>query len=116
MELDERVEDHEKRIKVLEAALITNTMSPQSFGPTKNFTFSNKNKPHGALLEELLKSNYGHSKNGLNFEEILDVFAANSRPVDPKKIRDLLNIWKSRKKIEATKAEGVLRYFWIENE
>jgi len=77
----------------------------------KPFVFSNKNKNHGELLEELLKSEYCHTKNGLLVDEILQVFSQNKRPVVSKKIKDLLAIWKIRRKIEAIKSEGGLQVF-----
>jgi len=115
MELNKTVEDHEKRINILEDALKKFMRTPQNLDAPRNFTFSSKDKNHAELLEELLKSDYCHSNNGLSFEEILGVFAVNKRPINPKKIRDLLGIWKKRKKIDATKTSGSLRYFWIEH-
>lgn len=108
-------EEHEKRISTLEFELRKLISQPSTLVPT-NFSFSNKTKGHNELLEELLKSDYCHSKNGLSFDDILEVFKNNGRPVDQKKLRTLLSMWKLRKKIESTKIEGVFRYFWIENE
>jgi hypothetical protein len=70
------------------------------------------------LLEDLLKSDFCHSSNGLSLEEVLEIFRQNGRPVVKKKISDLLHAWKKRKKIEAIKIKGQkkLRYFWIEDD
>lgn len=80
------------------------------------YNFSNKKLNHNDLLAELLKSEECHSIGGITREEILEVFKQNGRPVVKKKVNDLLNVWKKRKKIEAIKEDGNLRYFWIENE
>lgn len=113
MEIKEILENHEGRIKELESKLSKLIKNPEQV--QGDFVFSDKSKKHNELLEELLKSNFCHSKNGLSFEEILEIFRGNGRPVVSKKLRDLLAIWKNRKKIEAAKEGGVLRYFWIEN-
>ena len=81
-----------------------------------SFNFSNKKLSHNNLLAELLKSEECHSSGGVTREDILRVFKQNGRPVVKKKINDLLNTWKKRKKIEAIKEGGNLKYFWIENE
>ncbi|MBS3076621.1 hypothetical protein J4481_02685 [Candidatus Pacearchaeota archaeon] len=114
MENKEILENHERRIKILEDKLNQLIEKPDLISGD-NFIFSDKSKKHNELLEELLKSNFCHSKNGISFEEILDIFKTNGRPVVPKKLRDLLAVWKNRKKIEAVKEGGILRYFWIEN-
>lgn len=113
MEINEIVKNHEERIKELEKKLFELVKNPKSI--QEDFIFSDKTKKHNELLEELLKSNFCHSKNGLSFEEIWELFKINGRPAVPKKLRDLLSVWKKRKKIEAVKEGGVLRYFWIEN-
>lgn len=114
MEILEKLNNHEKRIIELEKKLDELTGKPQVVaGP---FIFKDKTRSHADLLEELLKSEYCHSKNGLNTDEILEVFINNGRPVVPKKIKNLLAIWKTRNKIEAVKNNGKLSYFWIENE
>lgn len=113
MEINKILNNHEERIKELEMKLSELTKNPDSI--ESNFVFSDKSKKHNLLMEELLKSNFCHSKNGLSFEEILEIFKDNGRPVVPKKLRDLLAIWKNRKKIEAIKEGSILRYFWIEN-
>ena len=116
MEINEKIEDHERRIYLIEEQLNRILKRPQKPAEVSaDFLFSDKKKSHNELLEELLKSDYCHSKNGISFEEVLEVFKINGRPVIPKKLRDLLAIWKNRKKIEAAKSGGVLRYFWIEN-
>lgn len=83
-----------------------------------SYVFGNKTKDHGELLEDLLKSDFCHSSNGLSLEEVLEIFRQNGRPVVKKKISDLLHAWKKRKKIEAIKIKGQkkLRYFWIEDD
>jgi hypothetical protein len=113
MEKDDIIEDHEKRIKQLEEKITKFLGNPREV--ISNFVFSDKKKGHNELLEELLKSDFCYSKNGLTVEEILEIFSSNSRPVNPKKIKDLLAIWKIRKKIDAIKSENKLKYFWIEN-
>lgn len=83
-----------------------------------SYTFPNKVKKHNKLLEKLLKSSFCHSRNGLTQEEILEIFRENKRPVVPKKISDLLHVWKKRKRIDAvkTKGEKQLRSFWIQDD
>lgn len=116
MEINEKIENHERRIASIEEQLKRIFKRPQKIAEVSaDFLFFDKKKSHNELLEELLKSDYCHSKNGLPFEEVVEVFRINGRPVDIKKLRDLLGVWKKRKKIEATKPEGILRYFWIEN-
>lgn len=114
MENKNILENHEERIKALESKINELTKKPELL-TTEGFSFSDKKRGHNKLLEQLLKSDYCHSHNGLSFEEILEVFRLNGRPVDSKKLRDLLGIWKKRKKIEAVKEAGSLRYFWIDN-
>ncbi len=84
----------------------------------ENFVFLDKKKDHSSLLEELLKSDYCHSQDGLIIEKILGIFKENERPVVRKKVSDLLHTWKKRKKIDAIRIKGEKRhrYFWIENE
>ncbi len=117
MEINSIIKNHEERIIELESKVKTLLDGPKNqIQDTRKFIFSNKKKNHNELLEELLKSEYCHYKIGLSIEEILQIFSENGRPVVPKKIRDLLAIWKNRKKIEAIKIEGILKYFWVENE
>ena len=116
METNELLKNYGERIKKLEEEFERYFNKSETEKVTQKFVFQNKKKNHNELLEELLKSDYCHSKNGLSIEEVLQIFSENGRPVVPKKIRDLLAIWKNRKKIEAIKLEGILRYFWIENE
>ena len=107
--------DHERRIAFLEAKF--EKSAPQAnFNTSRSFSFSDRKRSHNELLEELLKSDYCHNSNGLSFEMIIDVFRRNNRPVVTKKLRDLLGVWKKRGRIDAIKADGGLRYFWIENE
>lgn len=115
MKINEKLNEHERRINALEESIAALQKKPNKI-LSNDFVFSDKNKQHNQLLEELLKSDFCHSKNGITFEEILQLFQSNNRPIVPKKVRDLLGIWKIRKKIEAIKSKGKLRYFWIENE
>jgi len=116
MEVSKILKVHEERISRLEKSLKELLEKPDKNKLGQKFIFSNKNKNHNELLEELLKSDYCHSKNGLSREEILAIFKGNNRPIVRKKVNDLLNVWKKRNKIEAIKEEGILRYFWIEND
>ncbi len=109
------LEDHERRIAQLEAQL-AKMMSQPTLTTAGAYTFSDRKKDHSALLEELLKSEYCLSNGGLTFEMVIDEFNKNGRPVDTDKIRKLLGVWKVRKKIDAAKKEGILRYFWVDNE
>ena len=113
--INERFEAIEKRIQALEQV---NQEKPQLRDDPQEFAFSDKRKEHTELLRELLKSDYCHEKNGLTTDHILGIFKKAGRPVVPKKINDLLHVWKMRKKIEAIKIKGTKqhRYFWIENE
>jgi hypothetical protein len=113
MEIQEQIKEHERRIKVLEEKIEHLLGKPAQI--VTAFSFVDKSKSHTDLLEELLKSEYCHYKNGLTFDEIIDIFSSNRRPVIPKKIRDLLSVWKKRGKIEALKNDGKLKFFWIEN-
>lgn len=79
----------------------------------KNFTFSEKDFHHSILLEELLSSSYCHKKEGLIFEEIVDTFKRNGRPVNETKLKNLLKTWKRRKKCDASKKENKLAYFIV---
>lgn len=116
-EIESRFEDIGKRLTILENKLETREIG-QGKKLQVGFSFKDKNKTHNILLEELLQSDYCHSKNGLVKDEILKIFKENGRPVNPKKISDLLYIWKNRQKIEAikTKGEKQKRYFWIDHE
>jgi len=115
MEISEKLDDHEKRIVLIEEQLKKMFENPQRLINTQdNFLFSDKKKNHNKLLEELLKSDFCHSKNGLPFEEIMEIFSLNNKAVNPKKLRDLLSIWKNRKKIDSIKSGGKLKY-WMEN-
>jgi len=109
-----RFEAIEKRLDVLEGKKDIQKVSILN----KHFIFKDKSKEHSKLLEELLKSDFCHSKNGLTQEEILQIFKDNGRPVVPKKIIDLLHVWKKRKRIEAIKIKGEKqkRYFWVKSE
>ncbi|MBI5803450.1 hypothetical protein HY448_02080 [Candidatus Pacearchaeota archaeon] len=114
MEFEDILKDHTDRIKALEDRLDKLLRKPV-LASQVSFTFSDKSKQYNDLLEELLKSEFCHSQNGLSYEEILEVFKSNGRPVNTKKLRDLLAIWKTRKKIESLKEGNNLRYFWIEH-
>jgi len=93
MEINEKLEDHERRLALLEEQLKRLMGSPNVSVPG-SFSFSDRKKGHNELLEELLKSNNCHSRNGLSFEEIVEIFKVNGRPVNLKKLRDLLGVWK----------------------
>lgn len=109
------LENHEERLKKLERIL---KEKPESILKiTRGFSFSDKTKKHNLLLKEILKSEYCHQRGGLTQEEILNIFGENGRPVVPKKIKDLLHVWKKRKSIDAIKIKGKknLKYFWVEH-
>jgi len=78
-----------------------------------NFKFKNKSLNHRLLLEELLSSEYCHKKRGLTFKEVIEIFDYNKRPVNKKKINDLLWVWKKRKKCDSTKKGKQFAYFII---
>jgi len=109
-EIRKKLDNHEKRISKLEK-------KPKSPLPLKiKFNFKNKNLHHSKLLYNLLSSEYCHQSKGLIYEEILEVFDENHRPVRPKKIRDLLGKWVERKKCETRKKDKKLAYFIIKME
>jgi hypothetical protein len=104
-------------IEEIKRKIESNPASIQIMENKGDYIFENKNLSHSDLLEELLKSNFCHSRNGLTYEEILNAFKENGRPVVPKKVNDLLCVWKQRRKIDGIKIKGEkVRYFWIENE
>ena len=109
------LENHEKRIKKLEKIILEKNKIPIKIS-NNSYTFKNKSESHNILLKKLLKSSYCHDKGGLTREEVLRIFESNTRPVVPKKIYDLLEIWRRRKRIEANKVSGKLKYFWIEDD
>ena len=111
-----RLENHEERIKKIEGLL--QEKHKLKLASDELFTFSDKSREHPILLKEILKSPYCHNQGGCTPEEILNIFRENSRPVVPKKIRDLLHVWKKNKKIDAIKVKGKrqLKYFWVEDE
>lgn len=112
-ELNTRFEIIEKRLDKLESV---NPKTEEVQPTSGQYQFNDKKKEHADLLEELLKSDSCHSKNGLSIEEIMNVFRQNGRPVVRKKISDLLHVWVKRKRIESIKTKGDKRhkYFWIE--
>lgn len=108
-----------KKIEDLELKIIQPDKKSEIVSDKKTklkYNFENKTLNHNKLLGWLLKSDFCHSKNGLSKAEVIDIFKQNGRPVVKKKIYDLLDVWKKRKKIEAIKEEGKLRYFWATNE
>lgn len=116
MEINEKIEEHGSRIEKIEEILKEILEGKKEVINEKSYSFTDKSVKHNELLKNLLKSEYCHSQNGLSLTDVLEVFKQNKRPIIPKKIKDLLAIWKKRKKIEAVKEGGVLKYFWIENE
>lgn len=114
-ESKKRFEEIEERLLVLEGKK-QKSLDKKGEESEFNYNFSNKKLNHTALLAELLKSGECHSNGGITREDILEVFRQNGRPVVKKKVSDLLNVWKKRKKIEAIKEAGKFKYFWIENE
>lgn len=78
-----------------------------------SFIFSEKDLHHSTLLEELLSSSYCHKKEGLTFEEIVDTFKRNGRPVNEIRLKNLLKTWKKRKKCDASKKKNKLAYFIV---
>jgi len=112
-EIKNILENHENRLRKLEGRKEEPKLQEET---NEAYLFKEKNRDHAALLEELLKSDFCHERMGLSREEIIQIFAYNKRPVVPKKINDLLGVWKKRKKIEARKDGPKLKYFWINNE
>jgi len=78
------------------------------------FIFSDKNLHHSVLLGELLSSLYCHKVKGLTFEEVKKIFEKNDRPINEKKIRDLLYVWKKKKKCDVSKKNNKLAYFIVD--
>jgi|GEM_PF-6360569 len=104
------------KIRQIEEKFDTHHIIEDECGLNFSYNFQNKKLSHNELLAELLKSEECHHNNGISREEILRIFKENGRPVVPKKVNNLLGIWKKRKKIEAVKEGKKLKYFWIENE
>lgn len=77
------------------------------------FRFSDKNLHHSELLKELLSSSYCHKMKGLTFGDIKKVFDKENRPIDEKKLRNLVRVWKKRGKCDSSKKENKLAYFII---
>ncbi len=101
--IKEKIISMEKRISLLEH-------EPEKLSII-GFQFKDNKKDHSELLEELLSSDYCYKKGGLTYEEILNVFEDNHRPVSSKKIYDLLCVWVSRKKVDTKKKGNKLAYF-----
>ncbi|MFQ6121322.1 MAG: hypothetical protein ACE5KE_15710 [Methanosarcinales archaeon] len=102
------LEDHEKRLKNLENILYGEKPTVRAI-----YKFKNPALHHSKLLGEVLSSEYCLTSNGLTFKEILQIFRTNQRPVDSKKIRDLLGVWVKRKKCETTKKGNLIAYFIV---
>ncbi len=75
------------------------------------YSFLDNKQAYNLLLEELLSSDYCHESNGLTYAEIFAIFNKNNKPVNEKNLKDLLGVWKLRRKLKFTKKNGEISYF-----